>query len=202
MRKMVRHVYEIFEEFYQPSRLVDWWVPWSNPVLPPCTWEPAGPGVFEHRTLGEPAHCWLGTSRASSVGGWLAKDFLEKLMFSEMMLCPPPTPTDKQRRSGGALPSREWSVLCVPEAWALLTSGGSVISYCASPDFPVCKAMTHWRHLNSIAWGRKELKVFVFVSGKGTVGCCSRSLGSQKRGARGRSAGTSACSWASVASLR
>lgn len=27
MRKMVRHVYEIFEEFYQPSRLVDWWVP-------------------------------------------------------------------------------------------------------------------------------------------------------------------------------
>lgn len=120
MRKMVRHVYEIFEEFYQPSRLVDWWVPWSNPVLPPCTWEPAGPGVFEHRTLGEPAHCWLGTSRASSVGGWLAKDFLEKLMFSEMMLCPPPTPTDRGGLAVLSLPGSGQSFVSLRPGLSLL----------------------------------------------------------------------------------
>lgn len=50
---------------------------------------------------------------------------------------------------------------------------------------------------------RKErVKNCLCSSGKGTVGCCSRSLGSQQRGARGRSTGTSACVWASVASLR
>lgn len=55
MRKMARHVCEIFQEFCQSIMLVDGWVPWNNPMLPPSIWEPADPEAFEHRTLGEPA---------------------------------------------------------------------------------------------------------------------------------------------------